>query len=295
MAVGTVVAHAADEQRRGRIFIAAAALAWSTAGFLQRGLAVSTATQLAGRAAFTACGIFVYVAVLERGRVVRAFRALGRDGIAIAVLFAISSSCFITALNHATVAHVLFMQALAPIMAAAIAVPVLHECVTRTTAFAMALAVAGVGAMVGAPGRASVVGEVLALLMSLSFAAVLVLARRGRTLTMAPATCLSQVLVFAAFAPFAHPGQIGGHDLALLALLGLGQMGLGLIFLTLGAHLIPAAEVALISLVEVVLGPLWVWLADSERPSLGTMVGGSVVLLAVVVQTGIFGTCRRQA
>jgi drug/metabolite transporter (DMT)-like permease len=210
-------------------------------------------------------------------------------------LFAISSSCFITALNHATVAHVLFMQALAPIMAAAIAVPVLHERVTRTTAFAMTLAVAGVGAMVGAPGRASVLGEVLALVMSLSFAAVLVLARRGRTLSTAPATCLSQLLVFAAFAPFAHPGQIGGHDLALLALLGLGQMGLGLIFLTLGAHLIPAAEVALISLVEVVLGPLWVWLADSERPSLGTIVGGTVVLLAVVVQTGVLGTRRRRA
>ena len=78
--------------------------------------------------------------------------------------------------------------------------------------------------------------------------------------------------------------QIGGADLGLL-FLGAGQMGPGLTFLTLGARLIPAAEVALITLLEVVLGPLWVWLAISEEPGTATLVGGLVVIAAVVFQT----------
>jgi drug/metabolite transporter (DMT)-like permease len=72
--------------------------------------------------------------------------------------------------------------------------------------------------------------------------------------------------------------------LGLLFLLGFGQIGLALIFLMIGARLIPAGEVALISLLEVVLGPIWVWLARSERPSTATIVGGAIVLLGVLVQ-----------
>src|SRR6266487_3473077 len=101
---------------------------------------------------------------------------------------------------------------------------------------------------------------------------------------MAPATCLSQLLVLLAAAPFARPDEIGAQDLALLVGLGVGQIGLGLIFLTIGARLIPAAEVALITLLEIVLGPIWVWIALSEQPSAATLAGGAIVLGAVAIQ-----------
>ena len=102
---------------------------------------------------------------------------------------------------------------------------------------------------------------------------------------MAPAICLSQVFVMLVAAPFADPGSITRQDLGLLVLLGVGQMGLGLIFLVIGARLIPAAEVALITLLEVVLAPLWVWLALAERPSAAALAGGCIVIAAVVWQT----------
>jgi drug/metabolite transporter (DMT)-like permease len=120
--------------------------------------------------------------------------------------------------------------------------------------------------------------------MSITFAGTIVVTRHLRDVSMAPATCLSQALVFAAAAPFASTRSIGAQDLALLVGLGVGQIGLGLIFLTLGARLIPAAEVALITLLEIVLGPLWVWIALSEQPSATTLAGGAVVLAAVVLQ-----------
>src|SRR4051795_1939459 len=99
-----------SQRNRGRLFVALAAVALSSAGLLQRELTVDVGTQLAGRALFAALGLFAYIAVAERGHVLRAFRAIGRGGIAIVVLLGLSSSAFFIALNHAPVANVLFWQ-----------------------------------------------------------------------------------------------------------------------------------------------------------------------------------------
>jgi drug/metabolite transporter (DMT)-like permease len=271
------------QRRRGRSFVALAAVAWSTAGLFQRELSVGVGTQLAGRALFAALGLLAYVALTERGGVLHAFRAIGRGGIAIVVLLAVSSASFLVALNHAPVANVLFMQALAPIIAAALGT-LLGEPVSRRTWLAMAVALAGVGVMVGGPGSASWLGQGLSLLMAVSFAATLVITRHRRDVSMAPATCLSQVVVFAAAAPFAHVAGVGAKDATLLVTLGVCQIGLGFVFLTIGGRLIPAGEVALITLLEIVLGPIWVWAFLSEEPAAATIAGGAIVLAAVVLQ-----------
>ena len=273
-------------RRRGQVYVTLAALAWSTAGVLQRELSVGTATQVAGRALFAAPALLAFVAFSRRGGVMRAFASIGRAELAVAACTAIASATFIVALNHTTVANVLFMQAVSPIAAAVIAWVGLGESVSRRTGVAMVIAVGGVGLMVGGPGGAHGLGLVLSVVMTLSFALGLVITRHRRDISMAPAVCLSQVLVLAAFAPFAHPGTVGARDLLLTAALGVGQIGLGLAFLVTGARLIPAAEVALITLLEIVLGPLWVWLALSERPSTTTLAGGAVVVAAVALQAG---------
>jgi len=272
-----------SDERRGRTFVALAAVAWSTAGLFQRELSVGTATQVAGRAVFATIGLLVYVTVTERRGTWRAFRAGGRDGILVVGLLALSSASFLVALNHASVANVLFMQALAPILAAALGT-LTGDPVGRRTWLAMAIAVVGVAVMVGGPGAPNGLGQGLSLVMAVSFAATLVITRHRRDVSMAPATCLSQVVVLVGAAPFTDPGSVGGLDLGLLATLGICQIGLGFVFLTIGGRLIPAGEVALITLLEIVLGPLWVWLVLSERPSTATLVGGAVVLGAVLLE-----------
>ena len=138
--------------------------------------------------------------------------------------------------------------------------------------------------MVGGPGRPTLLGTTLALVMTASFAGIIVVARHRRDVSMAPATCLSQLLVFALAAPFAGVSHVGAEDVTLLATLGVCQIGLGFLFLTIGARLIPAGEVALITLLEIVLGPLWVWVLLSERPSAATLAGGAIVLAAVLLE-----------
>ena len=285
MTTTTVALEGSRRQRRGQIYVALAAVAWSTAGVLQRQLTIDTATQVSGRAALAGAALLVYVAVVERGRVVRAFRSVGLAGVAVALCIATASGSFIAALNHTSVARVLFIMAAAPVLAALLARVTLGEPITRRTVVAMAVALAGLTLMLGAPGEGSLAGDGLSFLAALAFALMIVITRWRHDVSMAPASCLAQAILIAAFLPFASPGEIGGGDLAWLAALGIGQIGVGFALFTVGARLIPAAQVGLITLLEVVLGPVWVWLALDERPSTLTLVGGAIVIVAIVIQT----------
>jgi drug/metabolite transporter (DMT)-like permease len=280
-----VALEGARRQRRGQIYVALAAVAWSTAGVLQRQLTLDTSTQVFGRAVFAGAALLVYVALVEGGRVLEAFRRIGLAGVAVALCVAAASGCFIAALNHMSVARVLFILAVAPMLSALLARVTLGEPITRRTVMAMALALGGVALMLEAPGDGSLAGDGLAFAAALAFAIMVVITRWRHDVSMAPATCLSQAILVVAFLPFASPGEIGSHDLVWLAALGIGQIGLGFALLTVGARLIPAAQVGLITLLEVVLGPLWVWLALDERPSTPTLVGGAIVIAAIVIQT----------
>jgi len=271
-------------RRRGQLYIALAALAWSTAGVLQRQLTVDTTTQVFGRAFVAFFALLLFVWVRRRGGTVEAFRSIGVAGLGVAVCTAIASGTFIVALNHATVANVLFMQAVSPIAAALLAWVALGDSISRRAWLAMTIAVLGVVLMAGGPGSGGAFGFGISLLMTLAFAVAIVITRHRRDVSMAPAVCLSQLIVLLVAAPFAAPGTATSADVGYIVLLGVGQMGCGLAFMTAGARLIPAAEVALISLLEVVLGPLWVWIAVGESPAATAIVGGSVVMVAVVLQ-----------
>ena len=133
--------------REGQLAILVAATAWSTAGLAQRGLDASPATQVTGRAAFAAVALFGFVLAAERRGTLRAFRRMGRSGLAMAAFLAISSGSFLLALNYTTVANVLFMQAAAPMMAALLGWVLLSEPVDGRTWVALVLAAAGVALM----------------------------------------------------------------------------------------------------------------------------------------------------
>ena len=138
------------------------------------------------RAFFAGLALGLWVAISERGRVVQACRSVGLAGIGFAVAIASASASFIVALNHTTVAHVLFIQAMAPVLAALLAWVALGEPISGRTAVAMAVALAGVGVMIGGPGEGGGVGDLLSLLMAFSFAVSIVISRHRRDVSMLP-------------------------------------------------------------------------------------------------------------
>jgi RarD protein len=280
---------------RGQLSIASAALAWSLAGVLQRGLHVTTATQIAGRAFFAALTL-IAICLVEARRagdgLWRFSRAIGWTGIAMAICMAGANASFVTALNHASVASVLFIQALAPFVAVVLARLFLGEVATRRTWVATIVAVGGVGVMVGDRASISWFGLAASVLMTVLFAVAIVLTRRSHHVSMTPAVVLTQLLVLVGSAGFASPGDVRIGDLWRLVVLGVFQMGLAQLLFVVGARLIPASETALLTLLEVVAGPLLVWLFYAENPGRPTLIGGLIVLAAVVYQTTERGPAR---
>jgi drug/metabolite transporter (DMT)-like permease len=273
----------ADPERRGQLLVAAAAVAWSTAGPVQRAVGAPAPTQAAARAGAAALALTVYLILRRRRATLAAFRGVGRAGIAVAIGVAVASSCFILALGSTSVAHVLLFQAIAPFLAALFAWLLMRERVLPRTWIAMGAALGGVVIMVGGSlGGGGLQGDLLSLLMSTAFASVLVITRRHREISMTPATALGMLISLLALAPFSHPGVLSALDWAMLAALGAGQIGLGMILFTAGARLIAAAQAGLITLLEVVLGPIWMWLIYREQPDRLTLAGGAVILTAVL-------------
>jgi drug/metabolite transporter (DMT)-like permease len=275
-----------SDRRLGLIYAVLAALAWSTAGILQRQLHVNTATQVAGRGVFGFIALGAYALYTQPQPLASVTR---RGALLAAGAMAVANSAFIAALNYASVAHVLVLQSIAPLVAAGLGVVFLGERLSWRTACAMVVALGGVVLMVGVPGGGPIFGDGLSLLTGVAFALVIVVARRYRGVSMAPAMALSQLLVVIVFAPFVQLGLVTWADVGWLALLGCGQIGLGAIFFISAARFIPSSEMAMIFLLEVVLGPLWTWIALSETPNIATLAGGAVVILGVAIQVGGFG------
>ena len=150
----------------------------------------------------------------------------------------------------------------------------------------MAIALGGTVVMLGgSPGGGSRIGDALALVTATSFAGATVLVRWHRGVYMPAAAALAAALAALLAVGQATPWSARGPDLALLALFGIGQLGVGMLCFTAGARHIPVAEASLIGVLECVLGPVWVWLAIGERPGAYAIMGGAVILGALIAHT----------
>ncbi|HKF60965.1 MAG TPA: DMT family transporter [Dongiaceae bacterium] len=287
--------HQTAEHRMGMALVTAAAVAWSLAGFFTRLIPLDAWTILFWRGIFGGFFIALYVVGHYRGRTLAVTRAMGWPGLLITCLSTLGMTTFIPALKLTSVANVAIICATAPFVAAVIAWLWLRERASPLTLGASLLAFAGVALTVaGAGGGAnSLSGDILAFVMTSAIAAMTVALRRYREVPMLPTACLSNFLGSLVSLAFAAPLSVGQQDLVHLALFGFVQMSLGLTFFTIGSRLIPAAETALISVLETPLAPLWVWLAFDERVSPRALIGGGVVMVAVIGHVLLQGRLRR--
>lgn len=272
----------------GTLLLAASAVAYSSAGFYTRLIEVDAWTMLFWRGLFAGLFLMGMVAVRERGRIVPAVRAIGRDGLLIALCSALATVCFLNALRLSTVADVMVIDATVPFVTAGLAWLILGEREDRVTLLATIAALIGVAVMAGpaiAGGR--LLGDLLTFAMVVLMSMVLVLIRRNPGISMIPALALSAFLCTLIVLPFAQPLSVSGANLGLLALFGASQFGLGLLLLALGTPLVSATRGALIGTLQTPLAPLWVWLAFSEAPAVATLIGGAIVMAAVVADVAL--------
>ncbi|MHC8508406.1 MAG: DMT family transporter [Rhodospirillales bacterium] len=230
--------------------------------------------------------LFVVMALRSRGLPFAVIRRAGLAGVlgALGLLMAFSTSIY--AVQTTTVANAMFLFAAAPFITAVLGRVILRESVRPATWAAMTAAMCGIVIMVAdniSPGR--LMGNAAGLASALGFAVFTVALRMGRVTDMLPAVFLAGVfaLVFAGVMILAQGESFALPTPDLLAVLGLGvvQLGFGLTLYTMGSKHVPAVDLALLSLAEVILGPMWVWLFLGETAALMTIAGGAVLLAAV--------------
>ena len=267
----------------GVVLVTASAAAYSTAGLFTRLIPLDVWTILFWRGIFAGllvAGLFV---VMERGGLFAAVRAIGRAGLMAALCSGLATIMFISAFRLTSVADVVIIFATAPFVTAAMARVWYGTRESRATLMASAVALVGVIVMMsGVDSGHRLAGELLAIGVTLLMSLMMVIIRAHRDTPMLPAASLSALLCAALAAPIAAPLRINGNELFLLVLFGTTQFGLGLILLTLGTRLVSATESALLQTVEVPLAAVWVWLAFGEVPAIMTMIGGVIILGAVI-------------
>ena len=279
----TQLSEMTRDYRRGALLVGAAALSWSTAGLLVRWTATDPWTTLFWRSAFASVALFAWLRITVPGQMMPAFRGLRLTGLLLALSVAASMIAFINALALTTVARVMVFQAVSPLIAALLGWVWLRETLHSRTLFAILTAFVGVVVMVGGDLRGGgLIGDVMSLVMAITSALTIVFARLDRRISMAAATFAGITITAIVALPMTRFVLPVG-DYGLLALFGVVQMAFAIVLFATGVRLMPAADAGLITLIECVVAPLWVWLAFAEMPETRTLAGGVVVLGAVAL------------
>jgi drug/metabolite transporter (DMT)-like permease len=268
---------------RGPILVLLSACAFSTAGLFTRLIDVDVWTMLFWRGLFGGLFIAGYVLWRDGAGAAMVVRRIGVPGLVAAGCSTLATICFVNALRETTVADVLVINATAPFMTAILAWAWSGVRERRSTLVASGVALLGVAVtVVPALGSGRLLGDFLALLMTLLISTMMVVIRHHRGVCMLPAAALSAFLCALVVWPLAEPASATGWNFVNLVLFGTTQFGLGLLLLTLGTRLVSATRSALIGALETPLAPAIVWLALGEVPPLLTCLGGAIVLAAVV-------------
>lgn len=284
------MADTARSYRYGRNLVLLSGVVMSLSAPIVRLLDTATAWQfLTYRSAAVCVIVGVMLAVIHRGTLITVLRRGGLRTFMAGVCLAGAFISIVFSLLHTTIANALFLLGTAPFMTAIGAWWFLGERPGRTTLFAIAGALFGMFIMVGEGlAEGDLFGDLTAIGAAVAFAAYSVVIRGGRDAEMVPAVLWGGVIsgvVAAACALLTGAGlAISVWDLGVSFSYGAIGIGGGLVLYTMGSKFVPAAELNVLSLGELVLAPLWVWLAFQEVPSGATLIGGAVLLVAILLQ-----------
>ena len=269
--------------RRGILQLVASGFFLSTAGIALRLVELADGWQILFYRSFALSVTILLILVFQkRSRFFDEFRGLGWNDCLLAVFLGTGFVAYVFALLYNTVANALFIFSCAPFLAGFLGWILLGERVATRTWFAIGVAMAGLAVMVGSEMAVSrYLGTLLALWIPIAYAASIIAVRRSKRDNMLVALCLAGLVAGGLSAIFVTDFALTSRDLIISLYLGVFQVGVGFTLVVLGSRYVPAAQVGLLALVEPVLAPVWAWMGVGEVPSLATIVGGTIIFLAI--------------
>lgn len=276
------MANSAANYKLGLFLVTTAAVAWSVTGLFTRALAQDTATILFWRSVFGAIGSYAILVMIPASGGHASIFKLGISGWIYATLTAVSMFFFIGALHHTSVAHVAVITALVPFVAAFAGWAFLKEKPGVSAVLASCIALCGVVIMAGLGANGGTFGNLLAVIMTFCMAAMILIARRHPAIPPLAATLMATLICCAATLPFAKLSGFSDMQWLGFAAFGIVNQVIGFGLFAIGARLLPPTETALLTSLEVPLAPFWVWLVFGETQNTATLLGGALVLIAVI-------------
>ncbi|MDC3231651.1 DMT family transporter [Candidatus Pelagibacter sp.] len=270
----------------GPLLIFFGALSLSFGGLIVKSFEGATLWQiLFWRSLFFSLTVLTFLIITYKSKVLKSFYVSGLPGFIGGLILSIGFCGYVFAMYNTTVANTNFIISLQILFLAIFGFFFLKEKINLITLISIILAMSGVLLMVGnslSPGELS--GNLAAFTMPITFAVLIMIVRKFPSVDMVPAQFvagISSCLIGLSFSPTI---MISPHDIFLGFLAGFFQIGFGFIFITIGARTTPSAMVGIIMLSESILGPIWAFLFVSEIPSLYGLIGGAIILFAVLLQ-----------
>lgn len=266
------------EHSRAILFLLLAALLWSTGGFFIKWVDWNPMAISGGRSAISA---LVIAAAFRRDLKISGSPVQ----IAGALAYALTVTLFVIANKMTTAANAILLQYTAPVYVALLSVWLLNERPSRRDWFAILAVLAGMVLFFFekmSPGNLT--GNICALASGLTFALFILLLRKQRDASPAASVFLGNVLTACAGLPFMFDSLPGPAGWAGLVFLGVFQLGMAYVLYTLAISHVTAMEAVLITLIEPVLNPLWVFILMGETPSWASLLGGLIIIGSVTVR-----------
>jgi drug/metabolite transporter, DME family len=232
--------------------------------------------------------VAIYLLIVFKKNFFKSFHASGIPGLVAGLFLGVGFSAYVFAMYYTTVANTLFIISTETIFLAFFGYVFLKEKISLVTLISIIMGMSGVLLIIGSSlsiqSSSQFFGNIVAFIMPISFAVLIVIVRKYPNVNMVPAQFIAGV--FAALIGYLIAGKlsISFHDLFLGFLAGTFQIGFGFIMITIGSQKTPAAVVGILMLTEAVFGPLWAWLFINEIPPISVIIGGSIIISAILFE-----------
>ena len=260
-------------------------LSWG--GFIVRSFQEANVWQILFlRSFFFIIALSLFLTLTYKNRVIKIIKDSGVPGILGGFVMSFSFVAFIIAMNNTTVANVVFIISTQTMFLAIFGFFYLKEKVSLIGSSSIFLAMSGILIMVGdSISTGSLFGNLVALVIPINFAIYVMIIRKNSNLDMVPAMLYSGIFSLIYGAILSNSFEFTSHDLFMGFLLGVPQLALGFICITIGSRTTASATVGLLMLMETLCGPLWVWLFLNEIPPISVFIGGLVIISAIILKS----------
>ena len=270
----------------GYILVFLGAVTLSFGGLIVKSFDGATLWQiLFWRSVFFCLVIIIFLSFTYKSKIFKALVSSGIPGLIGGIILGCGFFSYVFAMYNTTVANANFIIQTQTLFLAVLGFLFLKETISKITLASIILAITGITLMLGDTlTSGQMLGNIIAFIMPISFAVLIIIVRKYPTVDMIPLQLIAGIVAMAIGYIIAGRVDISPNDIFLGFLAGFFQVGFGFIFITIGARTTPSAVVGIIMMSEAIFGPLWAWIFINEEPPLIVLIGGTIVLIAVLIQ-----------